>query len=97
MDVITCGGNKFTGYEGGSMAELEQVRKELLDLRRAVKSLLGRPERENAWFAEYNFHPDDLYNMNENELYDKIEVFKGLVKRLLNSETVKNDEHAGTV
>ncbi len=72
-------------------------RKELLDLRREVKSLLGRPERENGWFAEYNFHPDDLYNMNENELYDKIEVFKGLVKRLQNSETVEKDEHAGTV
>ena len=57
-------------------------RKELLDLRREVKSLLGRPNKENTWFAEFNFHPDDLYNMNENELYDKIEVFKGLVKRL---------------
>ena len=68
------------------MTELEQVRKELLDLRREVKSLLGRPERENAWFAEYNFQPDDLYNMSEKELSEKIEVFKGLVKRLDDSK-----------
>ena len=66
-------------------------RKELLDLRREVKSLLGRPKRENAWFAEYNFNPDDLYNMSDKDLCEKIEVFKELVKRLEDSESVENN------
>lgn len=79
------------------MQKLEQVRKELLDLRSEVKSLLGRPTNENAWFAEYNFHPDNLHEMSYKELCEKIEVFKGLLKRLEDSETVEKDEHAGTV
>lgn len=67
-------------------------RKELLDLRREVKSLLGRPKRENAWFAEYNFNPDDIYSMSDKDLCEKIEVFKELVKRLEDSESVEKDE-----
>lgn len=57
-------------------------RKELLDLRREVKSLLGRAKADNAWFGDYNFHPDDLFAMSDQELLEKIEVFKGLAKRL---------------
>jgi hypothetical protein len=61
-------------------------RKELIYLRREVMSLLGRPHRGNAWYAEFNFLPDDLLRMTEKELCEKVETFKGLVKQLENAD-----------
>lgn len=61
-------------------------RKELIDLRRDVMSLLGRPHRGNAWFTEYNFYPPDLLIMTGKELCEKIEIFKGLVEQLENAD-----------
>jgi hypothetical protein len=59
-----------------------QLIRELIGLRKEVMSLLGRPHRGNAWFGEYNFVPDHLSRMTDTELYEKLETFKGLVKRL---------------